>query len=210
MRRKFIHFLLIFSIPLIISASVGGREKEGNTVSNTDAASVEASEGTTNGDANIPAKQEKKQDAVPRQADESKDTGDLTKTEKHPPNAGDIKKENRKKQPIRRETAAPEKEVIQERRDDLLLIDHESIRDGRIPGIKAEKEDVPDSTIVKIPEDKIFGKPKDKKPKGGLFGLSMDTVAKVGLLIFIIIVLIIYKMRTKKSKRKVVRIIPKR
>ncbi|OHD70262.1 MAG: hypothetical protein A2W19_07175 [Spirochaetes bacterium RBG_16_49_21] len=210
MRRSVIHFALLLLIPFFISASAGGREKEGNTINGTDTGSAEISEDTEDAGADAPEKSGSKQGAVPGQDGEKRGAGDVIKTEKRAPDAGSIRKEHRKKQAIKEDGAVAEKEAVREQRDDLLLVDHQSMRYGRIPGITIKKEDSPDNAIVKIPEDKITGKTKDKKPKGGLFGSSTDTVAKVGLLIFIIIVLIIYKTRTKKSKRRVVRTLPKR
>ncbi len=88
------------------------------------------------------------------------------------------------------------------------MIDHEGIKYNRIPDITIKAEE-PGQDLVRIPDDKITEKEKEK-PKDGIFGAKTDTIARWGLLIFLFVIFIIYKARAKKTRRKGSRIITKR
>ncbi len=203
--------ILIVSMPLCIytSAAELNQEKEGRALDKS-ANSIEAAG--------------EKKDAGAQRMGNSKTTnisGPEGSNKKEMSQAGEDKgkpaltaerkkKENKKKQQIRDEIPSAEEADKRESSDGLLQIDDENLKYNRIPGITVKAEDRSEDKLVKIPDEKIPGKAKEKKPQGGLFGLKTDTLAKVGLLIVILIILILYKARSKKSKRKVVRIVPKR
>jgi hypothetical protein len=207
-RRTILNFILIASIPLCIytSAVGGNQEKEGKALDKS-ADSIEAAGGKKDAAAEKVENPKEKNGAGPERANKKEIAQDDAKPALK---AERKKKENKKKQQTKEESPATEEGGVRETPDDLLLIDNENIKYNRIPGITVKTEDRSEDKLVKIPDEKIAGKTKEKKPKDGLFGMKTDTVAKVGLLIVILIILIIYKTRSKKSKRKVVRTVPKR
>jgi hypothetical protein len=124
----------------------------------------------------------------------------------------DRKKKETKKQPEK------EAEVIEETPaeagrsggDSLILIDHEKIKHDRIPGITLKKEESV-GELVKIPDESIADKSKEKKKSGGIFGNKTRTIAGWGIVVFIFILFAIYsKTRSRKKRRSTVRTITKR
>jgi len=199
------------SIPLFFYATAGGRDRNGNTNQIKESGSIEASGEKKDEGAEHKLEPSLKENAVPEDTGKAAEPGEVKETEEPAADAEKISDEKSGKPVRKRAGNRKSTEPVREPRDDLLLIDNEGIRNGRIPGITLKTEKSPDNAIVKIPEDKIARKTEDKKKKNrGLFGASTETIAKVGLLLFILIVLIIYKTRTKKTKRKVVRTIHKR
>jgi hypothetical protein len=212
LKRTVLSFLLILSVPFCICISAIGQEqeKEGKAL-HKGADSIEAAgEKKDAGAEKIDRPIEKRGVGTLDRTTLEENSADDTKKDKPATRAERKKKENRKKQQLKDESAGVEEADTRESTDDLLLIDHENVKYNRIPGISIKTEDRSEDTLVKIPDDTISGKTKDKKPKGDFFGSKTDTIAKVGLLFFIIIILILYKTRSKKSKRKVVRTVPKR
>ena len=212
LKSRVVIFLLFLSAPFYICMSASGQEqeKEGKAL-DKGAISIEAPDEKKDAGADkIDRPVEKNGAGTLRSTAVKEDAVDNAKKDKPEAKAERKKKENRKKQQIKDESAVVEEADIHESTDDLLLIDNENVKYNRIPGISIKAEDRAEDTLVKIPDDTVPEKTKDKKPKGDLFGSKTDTIAKVGLLFFIIILLILYKTRSKKSKRKVVRTVSKR
>ena len=90
----------------------------------------------------------------------------------------------------------------------LLMIDHGNLAHQRIPGITVQQEE-PGLDIVKISDESVSEEEKSPS-KGGVFGAHTDTIAKWGLLVFVFVIFLIYKARSKRTRRKVVRTITKR
>lgn len=122
-----------------------------------------------------------------------------------------LKEEKRRDEPQKEKSG--DENTDTESGDRLLLIDHEKIKYNRIPGItiKAD-EDAPAETIVRIPDTTIAGKSKSKKVEDdSLFARKRGAIAGWGIVIFMFILFVIYsKTRGKKSRRRVVRTVPKR
>jgi len=209
--RTILNFILIVSIPLCIYTSAVGenQEKEGKALDKSADSIQAAGEKKDAGAEKIDSSKEKN-GVGPERANKNKIEQDDANKDKPALKAERKRKENKKKQQLKDEIPIIEEGVIRESPDDLLLIDNESIKYDRIPGITIKTEDRSEDKLVKIPDEKIAGKSREKKPKDGIFGLKTDTVARVGLLIVIFIIFILYKTRSKKSKRKVVRTVPKR
>jgi hypothetical protein len=209
-KRRITCYALLCSIPLFFYATAGGQDRKGNTNQIKEAGSIEAPGEKKVEGAEHKTEPSQQESTVPEDADKAGEPGEVKEPEK--PAAGAEKTSEEKVVPPVKKSAGKRKnmEPVREQQEDLLSIDDEGIKNGRIPGISLKSEEGPDNAIVKIPEDKIARKTKDKKKTDGLFGVSTETMAKVGLLLFILIVLIIYKTRTKRKKRKVVRTIHKR
>jgi hypothetical protein len=208
-RITLLHFVLIASLALCFFKGAAGQEKEGGAVPKGSVSIQTGSERKDAGKVNTERVSGKNDTDAVNKADEKQGGEDTVKKDTPVLKAERKKKEIKKKPPVKNEAPAADEAEDRKSKNDLLLIDHESMKYNRIPGITV-KEERPEETIVKIPDDKIPGKTKGKNSKGGLFGSKTETIAKVGLLVFILIILILYKTRAKKSKRKVVRTVPKR
>jgi hypothetical protein len=200
MIRHALQLLLILAVPVwLLTAAVA--QENGGTGPNTDAPATEGRDGASS-------------DATPsgREGTVAPDRGDATATKTE-------KQADRKKKTARKPAAAEEKQKeapAEEAADDgigenLLLVDHEKIKYDRIPGITIKADDQGDDSIVNIPEDKIGGENKKEKESAGIFGKNTRAIAGWGIVILIFILFVIYsKTRSRKSKRRVVRTVPKR
>jgi len=203
MRRHTLHLLLVLALPAWLLAAAVAQEG-GGTGSNPDASATE-SRGGAEGASPDTAPAGKDGTGAP-------DRGDATavKTDRQA---------DRKKKAVRKPAAAEEKQKdapVEEAADDgigenLLLIDHEKIKYDRIPGITIKAEDQGADSIVNIPDDRIGGENKKEKESAGIFGKNTRAIAGWGIVILIFILFVIYsKTRSRKSKRRVVRTVPKR
>jgi hypothetical protein len=215
MKKTLPYLLLVLLMPVCLYFGAAAQEGAGDTGSK-DAAAVEKREGEKT---DSPARK----DVNPSGSEDASavDTGNKRNApegaKKETKKKADRKKKEAKKQPekkteekheeaVKEETA--EADIDRESGDNLLMIDHEKIKYDRIPGITLKKEES-GQDLVKIPDDKILEKGKEK-PSGGLFGPKTNTIARWGLLLLLFVIFIIYKTRTKKSRKKVVRTITKR
>jgi len=93
----------------------------------------------------------------------------------------------------------------------LLITDEgdETIR--RIPGVTIEKKQPAAENIVKIPSETVeVNTPPDED---GLFGMSRSrtvTVAKVFFVVFLFLMFILYRAKTRGSRKRVVRMYHKK
>jgi hypothetical protein len=208
MKKYALHLLLILSVPVWLMFAASAQESGASG---------------TNGDTSAAERRDSgKEDAASEKAVAPSDrdgstapAGDTDAAKKKAARqAGKKKKTERKTAPA--EGEAP-KETEQETAPDdgtgenLLLVDHERIKYDRIPGITIKAEDSGQESIVNVPDDKISGQEKKKKEGEGIFGKNTRAIAGWGIVILIFILFVIYsKTRSRKSKRRVVRTVPKR
>jgi hypothetical protein len=216
MKRYLLSCVLVLSVPVCLY--LGAAAQETATDGRTDPPAIEKKDGgATDRTSDNEVKPSGSDEATTLDSDGEEGTKTDAAKKEVKKKAERKKKEARKQTEKKAEEKKKETEQVEETSegdvdresgDNLLLIDHERIRYNRIPGITISKEE-PGQDIVKIPDDKIFENKKEK-PKGGLFGSRSDTIARWGLLILILAIFVIYKTRTKKSRKKVVRTITKR
>lgn len=204
MIRHVLHLLLILTVPVWLAVSAAAQES-GGTGPETDSSAIEGRDAGKEGSSSDTAPSGKEGTVAP-------DRGDATanKTDRQT---------DRKKKAARKPAAADEKQKeapAEEAADDgigenLLLIDHEKIKYDRIPGITIKADDQGEDSIVNIPDDKIGGENKKETESAGIFGKNTRAIAGWGIVILIFILFVIYsKTRSRKSKRRVVRTVPKR
>ena len=211
MKRNILYFFLALLVPFFLHFNSVAQEKKDSGDNNT------AAEDRREGE-----KKDAPADRGAMPADNEKapslDTGDETGTAAQEKKIVTKKKIDRnkkeiKKQPDKKETEIKEEtpgEVDKSSENDLLLIDHEKIKYDRIPGITLKKEE-PGVDLVKIPDESIADKSKEKKKSEGIFGNKTRTIAGWGIVVFIFILFAIYsKTRSKKKRRNTVRTITKR
>jgi hypothetical protein len=203
MKRYALHLLLILTVPVWLMISAAAQEG-GASGANTDATGVERRDGGQEGAA------AEKNVAPLDNPDGSADTA-----KKKAVRAAEKKKKTARK-PAPAEGEAPTEPELETAPDDgtgenLLLVDHEKIKYDRIPGITIKADNDGQESIVNIPDDKISGEEKKKKESEGIFGKNTRAIAGWGIVILIFILFVIYsKTRSRKSKRRVVRTVPKR
>ncbi len=210
MKRNLPYLLLIVTIPVCLVVGAMAQESAGDPVGK-DTTSIEKREGSktdsaTEKEARSPGKEGAAADEI-KKAAAKKAAAKKKEVKKQP----DKKQEEKKKEAVKnedRKEEIPEEHLDRESGDSLLMIDHEGIKYNRIPDITIKAEE-PGQDLVRIPDDKITEKEKEK-PKDGIFGAKTDTIARWGLLIFLFVIFIIYKARAKKTRRKGSRIITKR
>jgi hypothetical protein len=195
MKRNLLHLLLILSVPVWLMFSAAAQEG-GDTGAKSDPSAVEEGKDVTPEKKSAPSGTEVTPKKTEKQADRKK-------------------KAARKSAPVTddRQKAAPAEETADDGTgNSLLLIDHEKIKYDRIPGITIKSDDKEQESIVNIPDEKISGEAKKKKNETeGIFGKNTRAIAGWGIVILIFLLFVIYsKTRSRKSKRKVVRIVPKR
>lgn len=218
MKKNLPYLLLIISIPVCLFVGAMAQESAGDP-SGKESTSIEKRDGArtdsaSEKDAKIQGKEgtaaaDKKAAADNLKKGAAKKAAAKKKEAKKQP---DKKPEEKKKEAVRKEEPkedVPEGSIDRESGDSLLMIDHEGIKYNRIPDITIKAEE-PGQDLVRIPDDKITAKEKEKPKGGGIFGAKTDTIARWGLLIFLFVIFIIYKARAKKSRRKGSRIITKR
>ncbi len=90
----------------------------------------------------------------------------------------------------------------------LLLIDNDDVRSARVPGITIK----PAKTEVEIDQSETDTKDK-KDDKGGLLGFARDravTIAKWSLVALAFLIFVIYRARSRRRGKRVVRTIHKK
>ena len=217
--RSAIHIFLMAALLVCFGFAAGAQEKNGE-VAGKDSDATEA----------VKTDPSKKGETANRENMDplgEKSKADIAKKEKAK-KAEQKKKEARKKAEVRKKEAPESEEKRKEEsnkedtaaeepdtagKDRLLFIDHEKIKYNRIPGITVKADaDAPEEAIVRIPDSKISGQSKKKASEDdSLFARKRGAIAGWGIVIFIFIVFVIYsKTRGKKSRRRVVRTVPKR
>jgi len=204
MKKYALHLLLVLAIPAWLTCAAAAQEGDTGGTS-ADKPATEQRDGGKEGERTVvPA--EKESTAPDTEAAKKKAAKQAEKK----------KKTAKKATPAEGEAA---KEPAQESVPDdgsgenLLLVDHERIKYDRIPGITIKADEGGQEGIVNVPDDKISGQEKKKKEKEGegIFGKNTRAIAGWGIVVLIFLLFVIYsKTRSRKSKRRVVRTVPKR
>ncbi len=218
MKRSLLHLFLILALFAVVHSGAAGQTADGDTrIKAGDSLSADKGDETTADTSPDGAVTPVERDGTTLDVGNEKGLEEKRKAEAKARQARRLAEkkaeerraaEQKKQEPERTEQKQVEGGDASKVGDALLLVDHESIKYNRIPGITIKAEE-PGLDIVKIPDDSVTDNEK-KKPKGGIFGSHTDTIAKWGLLIFVFVVFIIYKTRSKSTRRKVVRTITKR
>ena len=97
----------------------------------------------------------------------------------------------------------------------LLMIKDGDYKYKRIPEIELDKKEVEEEEIVEISDSEkaVIKTEKKESDEKGLFGLSKktaDIIAKGSLVVLILLIFVLYKFRSKKTDRRVLRSLPKK
>jgi len=209
-KRNILYLVLALLVPFFLHFSSLAQEKESGTGDKNTAVEDKREGGA-------PAESEAK--PADKEQAPSLDKGEEKKTATEEKNIVTQKKIDRKKKEVKKQPEKKEAEIKKEEApaemdrsggDGLLLVDHEKIKYDRIPGITLKKEES-GGELVKIPDESIAEKSKEKKKSEGIFGNKTKTIAGWGIVIFIFILFAIYsKTRSKRKRRSIVRTITKR
>ena len=205
MKKYALHLLLVLAIPAWLTCAAAAQEGDTGGTS-ADKPATEQRDGGKEGEKTVAPSE--KQSTAPREDTEAAKKKAAKLAEKK-------KKAAKKAAPAEGEAA---KEPAQEPAPDdgtgenLLLVDHERIKYDRIPGITVKADEGGQEGIVNVPDDKISGEKKKKEKEGeGIFGKNTRAIAGWGIVVLIFLLFVIYsKTRSRKSKRRVVRTVPKR
>ena len=223
MKRNVLHLLLILAVPASLYVGAVAQDRDGDADrTGSDASTIESREdektSTTSdknlapSDRNSTTSEDKRNDteaAAESTAHEVQKKTDRKKKEARKQVQRTAEKTERAQEDKTKEEVPAD--IDTESGDDLLLIDHEQIKYNRIPGITIKTEEPEHESIVKIPDDKFSDPSAKKKSEGGIFGKNTRAIAGWGIIILIFIIFAIYsRTRSRKSKRKVVRTVPKR